>query len=252
VVLLSPRFCRSRYFSSSTALWSMRNLDLVGLILLAPGLLAVEYGGYKASVAAQELGYIWIFTVSGMVPRARMLFDSIDGSPAAPRSKPDGGRDRVLGHLTARLPAGQRDHHAAAAGRSSPVPWPRRRGSNAREAEVECRSAGSRLGPGYPAPLPLAADLDATALLQPIRTAADVPGENRATRAAASCYETTARDDGDPVSQLAIVAGMVVIGWRHFEGTSALESPRPCSTCLLPYTAIDDRPRGPRRCPGRS
>ncbi len=45
---------------------SVRNLDLVGLILLAPGLLAVEYGGYKASMAAQQLGFIWIFTVSGI------------------------------------------------------------------------------------------------------------------------------------------------------------------------------------------
>jgi len=44
-------------FFKFNRVWSMRNLDLVGLILLAPGLLAVEYGGYKASAAAQQLGY---------------------------------------------------------------------------------------------------------------------------------------------------------------------------------------------------
>jgi hypothetical protein len=63
-------------FFKFNRVWSMRNLDLVGLILLAPGLLAVEYGGYKASAAAQELGYIWIFTVSGIF-LVRMLFDSL-------------------------------------------------------------------------------------------------------------------------------------------------------------------------------
>ena len=41
-------------FFKFNRLWSMRNLDLLGLILLAPGLLAVEYGGYKASTAAQH------------------------------------------------------------------------------------------------------------------------------------------------------------------------------------------------------
>ncbi len=55
---------------------SMRNLDLIGLILLAPGLLAVEYGGYKANTAAQQLGFVWIFAVTGLF-LLRMLFDSL-------------------------------------------------------------------------------------------------------------------------------------------------------------------------------
>ena len=63
-------------FFKFNRLWSVRNLDLVGLILLAPGLLAVEYGGFKASPAAQELGFWWIFVVSGGF-LVRMLFDSM-------------------------------------------------------------------------------------------------------------------------------------------------------------------------------
>ena len=43
-------------FFKFNRLWSIRNLDLLGRILLAPGILAVEYGGYKANVADQQLG----------------------------------------------------------------------------------------------------------------------------------------------------------------------------------------------------
>ena len=63
-------------FFKFNRLWSVRNLDLIGLVLLAPGLLAVEYGGYKASTAAQQLGFIWIFAVSGAFI-IRMLVDSL-------------------------------------------------------------------------------------------------------------------------------------------------------------------------------
>ena len=52
-------------FFKFNRLWSIRNLDLLGLILLAPGILAVEYGGYKANVADQQLGFVWIFVVTG-------------------------------------------------------------------------------------------------------------------------------------------------------------------------------------------
>lgn len=43
-------------FFKFNRLWSIRNLDLLLLILLAPGLLAVEYGGYKASSSGAAIG----------------------------------------------------------------------------------------------------------------------------------------------------------------------------------------------------
>jgi len=39
------------FFKFNRAL-SIRNVDLIGLILFAPGLLAVEYGGFKANIDA--------------------------------------------------------------------------------------------------------------------------------------------------------------------------------------------------------
>ena len=50
-------------FFKFNRLLSIRNLDLLGLILLAPGLLAVESGSYRANVADQQLGYVWLFAV---------------------------------------------------------------------------------------------------------------------------------------------------------------------------------------------
>jgi hypothetical protein len=63
-------------FFKFNRVWSVRNLDLVGLILLAPGLLAVEYGRVRANDAALQLGYIWLFSVSAAF-LVRMLFDSM-------------------------------------------------------------------------------------------------------------------------------------------------------------------------------
>ena len=61
----------------------------------------------------------------GNLPGADALRLADGPSPAA-RPKPHGWRTRVPGNLAARLPAGQRDHHAAAARRSGRG---RRRGS---------------------------------------------------------------------------------------------------------------------------
>ena len=62
-------------FFKFNRVWSIRTVDLFGLILLAPGLLAVEYGNFKASESTLELGFLWLFAVSGLF-LLRMLFDS--------------------------------------------------------------------------------------------------------------------------------------------------------------------------------
>ena len=63
------------FFKFNRAL-SIRNVDLIGLILFAPGLLAVEYGGFKANIDAQQLGYVWLFVITGLFI-IRMLCDSL-------------------------------------------------------------------------------------------------------------------------------------------------------------------------------
>jgi hypothetical protein len=64
------------YFKFNRVL-SVRNLDLIGLILLAPALLMVQYGRQHANSAAVEhAGYIWLFTVSSLF-MLRLLLDAL-------------------------------------------------------------------------------------------------------------------------------------------------------------------------------
>ena len=67
------------YFKFNRVL-SVRNWDLLGLILLAPALLMVQYGiqrneGDNAAHLVEHLGYIWLFSVSGLF-MLRMLLDA--------------------------------------------------------------------------------------------------------------------------------------------------------------------------------
>ncbi|HEY2760329.1 MAG TPA: hypothetical protein VGI75_06290 [Pirellulales bacterium] len=66
-------------FFKFNRLWSVRNLDLVGLILLAPGLLLLLSAGLPAVrpeqvPALQQAGYIWLFVIGGLF-MIRMLLD---------------------------------------------------------------------------------------------------------------------------------------------------------------------------------
>jgi hypothetical protein len=79
-VYLSSILMIGLYFKFSR-FWSVRNADLLGLALLAPGLVLVEYGrNPPPPVAVQpdiELaGFIWLFVIGGIF-LIRMLMDSM-------------------------------------------------------------------------------------------------------------------------------------------------------------------------------
>jgi hypothetical protein len=61
-------------FFKFSRFWSMRNLDLIGLILVAPGLLAAQYGHGVHRVNIEQAGYIWLFAAGGLF-LVRMLID---------------------------------------------------------------------------------------------------------------------------------------------------------------------------------
>jgi hypothetical protein len=56
--------------------WSVRNLDLVGLIAFSPALLLVYYGLSKQQPDLIRAGYIWLFAVSGFF-LVRLLLDPV-------------------------------------------------------------------------------------------------------------------------------------------------------------------------------
>lgn len=66
-VYLSSLLTIALYFKFSR-LWSIRNLDLIGLILLAPGMLLAE------SIDHSQYGYLWLF-VAGFLFLIRLLLD---------------------------------------------------------------------------------------------------------------------------------------------------------------------------------
>ncbi|MFM8635924.1 MAG: hypothetical protein ACKOEX_14140 [Planctomycetia bacterium] len=207
---------------------SMRNLDLVGLILLAPGLLAVEYGGFKASTAAQQLGFVWIFAVSGLF-LMRMLFDSL--MVRRPMLEPNlsvGGLTFLGLSLLVFLLANvittrpQRDDLAAAAAATK---------LGAGEGHVDADQL-ARLGPGYPL-LFLLPQISTQRIFTPETATA---GQETTARSRRAVHETTARIMAI-VSQVAIVSGMVLIGWWHFDNI-LLGIAAAVLYLLLPYTAI--------------
>jgi hypothetical protein len=217
-------------FFKFSRFWSMRNLDLVGLILLAPGLLAVEYGGYKASVAAQQLGYVWIFAVSAAF-LVRMLFDSLMvRRPLLDPNLTVGGLVFLGISLLVFLLANvittrpQRDDLAGATAAAR---------LKDRDAEVDADQL-SRLGPGYPL-LFLLPQISTQRLFSADADAAAAAGEPAEVNSRV-VHETTARVMAI-LSQVAIVAGMVVIGWLHF-GAARLGIAAAVLYLLLPYTAI--------------
>lgn len=79
-VYLSSILMIGLYFKFSR-FWSVRNADLLGLALLAPGLILVEYGRNPPTPAAalpdiELAGFIWLFVVGGIF-LVRALMDSM-------------------------------------------------------------------------------------------------------------------------------------------------------------------------------
>lgn len=216
-------------FFKFNRLWSVRNLDLAGLILLAPGLLAVEYGGYKASTAVQQMGFLWIFAVSAALI-VRMLFDSL--MVRRPLLEPNlsvGGLVFLGISLLVFLLANvittrpQRDDLVGASLATK---------LESRATEVDADQL-ARLGPGYPL-LFLLPQISTQRLF--VADAALEPGATPPDESRRALHETTARVMAI-ISQLAIVAGMVAIGWLHFENVR-LGIAAAVLYLLLPYTAI--------------
>ena len=216
-------------FFKFNRIWSVRNLDLVGLVLLAPGLLAVEYGGYKASTATQQLGFVWIFVVSAAF-LVRMLFDSL--MVRRPMLEPNlsaGGLVFLGISLLVFLLANvittrpQRDDLAGAATATR---------LETGEASVDTDQL-TRLGPGYPL-LFLLPQISTQRIFSADGGSAGTTDARETNRRVV--HETTARIMAIG-SQLAIVTGMILIGWWHFENTR-LGIAAAVLYLLLPYTAI--------------
>jgi hypothetical protein len=225
---LSSLLTIALFFKFSRVL-SVRNLDLAGLILLAPGLLALEYGHFKESDPARQLGYVWIFAVTALL-MLRMLLDSaMVRRPLLESNLSLGGLvflgASLLVFLLANVvvTAPEEDDLAVAEAATR---------LEAREPGLDADQL-TRLGPGYPL-LFLLPQISTQRLFSPdaaLPAAGEPPASGRS-----EVHAMTARIMAI-LSQVAIVFGMVVIGWRHFDNVR-LGVAAAVLYLLMPYTAI--------------
>lgn len=220
-------------FFKFSRLWSVRNLDLIGLILLAPGLICIDYGETHALEWAKQVGYIWLFSTGGFF-LIRMLLDSM--MVRRPLLEPNlsvGGLTFLgislflflMANVVTKRPDID-DLTAAAAPRFQESDDPHTR-------ERLSQELFAQQGPGYA--LLQTVPSFSTQIFVPQQSEAASPEERRIDPQM-TVNIATARTMAI-LSHLAIVIGMIAIGYRHFDNirTGIAAS---VVYLLLPYTAV--------------
>lgn len=206
-------------FFKFSRVWSVRNFDLLALIAFAPGLLLLDQGGNL-----ETFGYDWLF-VAGGIYFIRLLIDPL--MLRRPLLEPNlsvGGLSFMCASLLMFLMA----NVATSTLTESDLDGARRLDQILAREDVPAADASMpQHGPGYPL-LHLLPTVSSRALVQ---TDEALPAnENEAL-----VHTATARTMAI-LSHLAIVAGLVLIGYRHFKNLNAGLSAAGIYL-LLPYTA---------------
>ena len=221
------------YFKFNRVL-SVRNLDLLGLIALAPALLMVQYGRVHAGTNIEHAGYIWLFAVSGLFLLRLLLDTAMVRRPLLEPNLSVGGLTflgiSLFAFLTANVLIGTPD--AADVSGSE------------RAADLVGRTVPSNElnslrthGPGFPL-LFVLPQISTQSILgekglqnAPVETNGDAPANSAELR-----HVVTARVMAI-LSQAAIVVGMVLVSMRHFDNVKTGIAAATLYL-LLPYTAM--------------
>jgi hypothetical protein len=206
------------YFKFSR-LWSLRNLDLLGLIALAPGLLLVGLGGN-----AEYVGFVWLFC-TGLFFMIRLLIDPV--MVRRPLLEPNltaGGLTFIAISLLVFLMVNVLTKDVT----DSDLEGPRRLRALLEGKETTADpSSLANLGPGF-APLHMLASIPMRPLVQVDPSLSEDLNRYKIDLAVARTMAI--------LSHLAVVLGMVVIGIRHFDN---IRTGIAAATLylLMPYTA---------------
>ena len=201
--------------------WSVRNLDLIGLLCFAPGLLLVSPD--LANLGHKQLGYVWLFCVGGFF-LVRLLMDAM--MVRRPLLEPNLSASGLTFACVAILVFLMSNVITPRLTRSDVegAQWMDK--LMARQDSPAIQTYLNEHGPGYPLFF-----IFSTFSNQTVSTdQADETQYNRAlTRVAAT--RTAAI-----VAHLAVVLGMMLIGYRHFDN---IHTGVAAATLylLLPYTA---------------
>jgi hypothetical protein len=222
--------------------WSVRNWDLLGLILLAPALLMVQYGVAHSGNPAQadtalrveHIGYIWLFAVTGVFMLRMLLDAAMVRRPLLEANLTVGGLTflgiSLFVFLMANVVTGTPDAADVA---------------SSKRAEHLGQRAASKMdlgslkthGPGFPL-IYLLPQITTQSLLgsEDVAEPQDSGEPQQSSQPAELVHVVTARTVA-VLSQLAIVVGIVLVGMRHFDNVKTGVAVATLYL-LLPYTAM--------------
>ncbi len=215
-------------------IFSVRNLDLLGLIALSPALLMVQFGRAHANNSVEHAGYIWLFAVSGLFLLRLLLDTMMVRRPLLEPNLSVGGLTflglSLFVFLMANVVTGPQDASDVAGSQRAADLVGRTVSSN------EVNSLRTH-GPGFP-----------LLFLLPQISTQSVLGESGQQQTPVATNAATSADSAQLVhvvtarvmailSQLAIVIGVVLVGVRHFDN---IKTGIAVATLylLLPYTAM--------------
>ncbi len=215
--------------------FSIRNLDLIGLISLAPALLMIQFGQqHAASSAVVHAGYIWLFVVSALF-MLRLLLDALMVRRPLLEPNLSAGGLTFLGislfvFLMANVITGKPNLTDVAGSE-------RAAGLRQREASEKEMNSLRTHGPGFPL-IFLLPEISTQSMLGDSAQKATVVTNEEQTKAevVSRVHVVTARVMAI-LSQLAILIGLVLVGVRHFDN---IKTGIAAATLylLLPYTAM--------------
>ncbi len=224
-------------FFKFNRIWSVRNFDLLLLIVLAPGLLLVQWswenmGLQEHAPHIQYLGFLWLFVAGGLLLVRLLLDPSMVRRPLLEPNLNSSGLIFLGGSLLFFLMAN------VVTGKPSPDDLsPARQVQEVPDEErtwTSPRDSFATDGPGYwliyRQPRIITQQLIA-AQTQPGRTTAQDPAAQEL-----KIREATARVIAI-LSHVLIVLGLLVIGHRHFDNVTAGIAAASLYL-LMPYTAL--------------
>jgi hypothetical protein len=220
-------------FFKFSRFWSIRNLDLLCLIAIAPGLLAVQYGHGIDDVDIQRAGYIWVFAGT-LVFLIRMLIDPMMvRRPLLEANLTAGGLTFLGIALFVFLMANVLTGNPASDSKPTPAVAAANPAGGDGAADAAATDRAAREGPGYP-PLfhvPNIVTQDMTVLSAAAKeAAANPPPQLRAP------VDLLASRGVLMLLHLAVVIGLVLIGYWHFDNAKTGIAAA-LLYLMLPYTA---------------
>jgi len=232
---LSALLVIALYFKFSR-IWSVRNLDLLILILLSPGLLLVKYGMDQGGAEGdaplvEHLGYIWLFAVNACLLLRLLIDASMVRRPLLEPNLSVGG----LAFLGVSLYLFLMANVVTGTPEAADVVGSQRAEElqNLEASEEEVTSLRTH-GPGFPL-IYLLPHISTQSLLG--RDAQIVEELPDATDEPVRLVNVVTAQVMAILSQLAIVVGVVLVGLRHFDNVKAGIAAATLYL-LLPYTAM--------------